>query len=67
MLEFARRICLGMDITDFLKLQASLHADGIVYAPSDKENILIVSMLIRKPLDAFLVVQYFLDLIGNRL
>ena len=52
-----------MDIADFFHLQASLKADRIVNAAPDKENILRVSILAGKPLDTFLIIQCFLDLL----
>ena len=61
-LQLPSRIGLGMDIADLFHLQASLKADGIVDAAPDKEDILCIGVLARKPLDTLLVVQGLLDL-----
>ena len=52
-----------MDIADLFHLQASLKADRIVDAAADKEDILCIRILARKPLDTLLVVQCLLDLL----
>ena len=51
-----------MDIADFLHLQAALHADGIIQAPSDKKDVACIRIFAGEPLDAFFVVQCLLNL-----
>ena len=46
-----------MNVADFLHLEAAFHADGVVYASADKEDILRVAELCGEPLEAFLVVN----------
>ncbi len=55
-----------MHVADLLHLQAPLQADGVVDAPSDKEDVMYVGELAGKPLKPLLVLQHFADLIRQR-
>ena len=41
MLQLTCRICLRMNVGDFLQLQTALHGQGIVQPPADKEDIVM--------------------------
>ena len=56
-----------MNITDFLHLQASFHADSIVNSASDEENIMGICILACKPLDTLLIIQNTADLVRQGL
>ena len=67
MLQLTCRICLRMNVADLLHFQASLHADGIVDASSNKENIMGICIFTCKPLDTLLVIQHLADLVRQSL
>ena len=54
-----------MNIADFLHLEAAFHADGVVDAAADEEDILCVAELRGEPLEPLLVVDDALHLFGQ--
>ena len=54
-----------MDVADFLHLEAAFHADSIVDAAADEEDILCVAELRGEPLEPLLVVDDALYLFGQ--
>ena len=45
MLELAGGVGLGVDVGDFLELEASLQAGGAVQVPADEEHVPVVEIL----------------------
>ena len=67
MLQFPRGVGLGVDVGNFLQLQASFQAHGVVHAPADEEHVMGTGIFGGKPLNALLVLQHPLDLSGDGL
>ena len=63
MLEFSRCIRFRVDIANLLHLEAAFHADCIVKAAPDEENILCVCEFRCEPLNSFFVRQHALNLL----
>ena len=55
-----------MNVADLLELQRTLQRNRIIDSASDKENVLCIAALRRKPLDSFLILQRVLDLVRKR-
>ena len=64
-LQFARGVSLGMDIADFLHLQAAFQADRVIQPPADEEDVMRVGHLGGEPLQPFLFLQDPRDLVRN--
>jgi hypothetical protein len=41
-LEFARRIGLGVDVGDFLEFERSFHGDGILRAAPQEQGVMLL-------------------------
>ena len=67
MFQLTRRVCFRMDIADLLHLEGPFQTDRVIQSASDKEDIMRIGKLCRKPLNPFLVIQYPFDLIRQRL
>ena len=65
MLELSCCVRFAVDVGDLLHLKRALHADRIVDAAADEEDILLCCELAREPLDPLLVFECLLDLIGD--
>ena len=61
-LEFARRIRLGMDVGDLLEFQCALKRNGVIQPTTNVEDILVEAVLLRKGLDRVDVRQNLRDL-----
>ena len=64
-LEFARGICLGMDIRNFLELESCFHRERVVQSASDEENMLHRKRATGKKLNLFFGVEYLLHRSGH--
>ena len=56
-----------MDVAYLLHFQASLKANGVVYASADKECIVDICEFRSKPLDTLLILKNLFNLIGESL
>ena len=65
MLHFGSRIDLGMDITDFLQLQGTLHCHRIVYATTQVQKVVRIGKHSGNILDHRSLLQYLLHLLRN--
>ena len=65
MLQFPCCISFGMDIRNLLHLQRSFQTDRIVDTTSDKEYVMCIGKLCRKPLETFFIFHDLFDLIRN--
>ena len=65
MLHFGSRIALGMDITDFLQLQGTLHRHRIVHTTTQIQEIVRIGKHSGDILDHRSLLQYLLHLLRN--